>query len=365
MAVIETQDDLQIHRIPLSKYVDGVRWLPPLSAFDKFVVLSLFDSDTSSSSIEIHSLTNRPLSSSPVPPPPGPLSLLSSFPFPSRTTSLRAAKSLHESTLVAFSTFAGSLHLLSLVYNSDEFELKSELSVRDGSFHGGPISCIDVLESECVSVGEDGRVNLVSVGESGLSYKRAFDGSGLVSYSATKWASPKEFATGGLGFSLQWWDQRKPGGPTLKFEGNWPQKSSSGIVHSIDIHPSRKHICVAGGSSGTIFAWDIRWQQQPVILSGSGVAQRSSHPLSESDVWEVQYDSYSQSSNISSLSSARMLPVMMSSEDGILASVEQGMEPVELLAEPCAINNFDIDHQNSSNVICSLEWEAVAILTRR
>ncbi|KAL7193549.1 hypothetical protein ACSBR2_025204 [Camellia fascicularis] len=53
-----------------------------------------------------------------------------------------------------------------------------------------------------------------------------------------------EFATGGLGFSLQWWDQRKPGGPASQFKGNWAHGTTSGIVHSIDIHPSRKHTCI-------------------------------------------------------------------------------------------------------------------------
>ncbi|THG09041.1 hypothetical protein TEA_014136 [Camellia sinensis var. sinensis] len=110
---------------------------------------------------------------------------------------------------------------------------------------------------ECVSVGEDGRVNLVSVGNSNLSHRRFFNSNGLVSYTAAKWASPMEFATGGLGFSLQWWDQRKPGGPASQFKG---------------------------GSSGTVFAWDLRWQQQPIVLSG------------------------------------------VAAEDGILAVVEQGMK---------------------------------------
>ncbi|CAL5323727.1 unnamed protein product [Camellia sinensis] len=41
-----------------------------------------------------------------------------------------------------------------------------------------------------------------------------------------------------------------------------------------------------------------------------------------------------------------------------------GKEPIELLAEPCAINNFVIDRQNPSDVIFSLEWKAIAILMR-
>lgn len=78
---------------------------------------------------------------------------------------------------------------------------------------------------------------------------------------------------------------------------------------------------------GTTFAWDLRWQQQPVIFSGTGIGAGSEHSISESEVWEVQYDRDARSTSISNFSSSsRMLPVMMCSEDGILAVLEQGMD---------------------------------------
>ncbi|KAK9275412.1 hypothetical protein L1049_022676 [Liquidambar formosana] len=349
MPVTGTPQTLQIHKFPQSKYIDAIRWLPPLSAFDRFAVLALFDSDSDASSIEIHSL-NRSNPPSPTP--------QSSWTSPSRISSLKVSHSLHK-PLVAASTFVGSLHVL--FADPVDASLESELSIPEKALHAGPISCIDLQESgvECVSVGEDGRVNLVSVGDSRLNYRRVFDSNGLVSYTAAKWASPTEFATGGLGFSLQWWDQRKPGGAVSQFKANWAQGTTSGIVHSIDIHPSRKHTCLAGGSSGTVFAWDLRWQQQPIILSGVGTGMPASHSPSEGEVWEVQYDCHMPPSNTSNISSSRILPVMICSEDGILAVVEQGEEPIELLAEPCAINSFDIDKQNPSMVVLerhSTEW---------
>ncbi|KAJ8425699.1 hypothetical protein Cgig2_018921 [Carnegiea gigantea] len=318
MATLQPQtqtNHLQIHRLPQSKYVDAVRWMPPFSAFDKFVVLSFFDSDSSSCTIEIHSLDNSP-NNQPI------LCPLSASPTASRTSSLKTSRDL-----IAFSTFSGSLNFISPDYRSGEVSLNSSISVQELGFHVGPISCIDVLESECVSVGEDGRVNLVNLGGPKVDYRRIFDGNGLVSHTAAKWASPAEFATGGLGFSLQWWDQRrKPGEPALQFKGNW-------------------------------------WPQQPIVLSGVGSGKGQAHLISESEVWEVQFDSHSQS-NITSMPSSRLLPVMMCSEDGILSLIEQGAEPIELLAEPCAINSFDIGKQNHSDIICSLEWESLAILSR-
>ncbi|RXH86266.1 hypothetical protein DVH24_017319 [Malus domestica] len=334
----------QIHRLPQSKYIDSVRWLPPLSALDRLAVIAVFDSDSDSSSVETHSFTPNSATLTPQ----------SQWVSPSRISSLKTSQS-HHKPLVAAATFSGSLHIL-YGDSMDPAYLQSELSVPEKESHEGPISCVDVMDggSECVSVGEDGRVNLVSLGDSELSYRRVFDSGGLVSFTAAKWASPSEFATGGYGFSLQWWDQRKHGGAVSQFKGGWSQPSTPGIVHSIDIHPSRKHTCLAGGSLGTVFAWDLRWPQQPILLSGVGAGEATHSPC-ESEVWEVQYDHYAKSSNVGNVSS-RILPTMICSEDG--------EEPIELLAEPCAINSFDIDRQYPSDVICSLEWESIVILTR-
>ncbi|CAH1419353.1 unnamed protein product [Lactuca virosa] len=355
---MSTETLKQFHRLPQSTYIDALRFLPPLSAFDRYVVIASFNSDTDETSIGIHALnpTDAPT-----------LTLQSSFPTSSRISSLKVAQKSLQNPLIAASTFAGSLHIL--FPNPIDASFESEVSIPEKTLHLGPISCLDLQEngSACVSVGEDGRVNLISVGDSGLDYRRVFDSKGLVSYTAARWASPTEFATGGLGNSLQWWDQRRPGGPVSQFKGNWAEGASSGVVHSIDIHPSRKHTCLAGGSYGTVFAWDLRRQQQPIILSGIGTSDTTSNIcISSSDVWEVQYDTFMSSSSRASanISSDRVLPVMMCSEDGILAVVKQGEEPTEILAENCAINSFDIDPQNPSDVICSLEWESVAILTR-
>ncbi|XP_058728577.1 nuclear pore complex protein NUP43 [Vicia villosa] len=354
MAVATNSETSQIHRFPQYKYIHAVRWLPVLSAFNRFAVLASSDSDSDVSTIEIHSFKPNPIS----------FDFQSSWTSPSPISSLKASQFLQKSVIAA-STSSGSLHFL--FADSSDGNLESEVSVPENELHSVGKSCIDLMDGgvECVTVGDDGKVNLVTVGDSNLNYRRLFDSDGLVSYTAVKWASPVEFATGGYGFGLQWWDQRKPGGPVSQFKGNWDTKLTSGIVHSIDIHPSRKHTCLAGGSLGTVLAWDLRWQQQPIILSGAGAGNGAGNTavqsISESEVWEIQYDRCIKSNT----SSTRILPAMICSEDGILGVIEQGEEPIELLAEPCAINSFDIDRHNPLDVICSLEWESVAILTRQ
>ncbi|KAF4390160.1 hypothetical protein CsatB_013760 [Cannabis sativa] len=355
MAITSHPQPPQIQRFPQSKYIDAVRWLPPVTALDRFAAIAFFDSDSDTSSVEIYSIgSNNPPNLAPQ----------SSWVSPSRVSSLKASQSQHR-PFVAAATFSSSLHVL-FSDPMDASSLESEISIPGKVLHEGPISCIDLMdgELECLTVGEDGKINVVSIGVSNLNHRRVFDSSGLVSYTATKWASPAEFATAGYGFSLQWWDQRKPGGAVSQFKGDWAQRRTSGIVHSIDIHPSRKHTCLAGGSLGTVFAWDLRWPQQPIILSGVGTGDAGAHSPSESEVWEVQYDRYATSVNMGNSSSSKILPAMICSEDGILAVIEQGEEPLELVAEPCAINSFDIDRQNPSDVICSLEWESIAVLSR-
>lgn len=212
MAMMNNPETLQIHRIPQSKYIDAVRWLPPLSVFERFIILAVSDSISDASLLEIRALNRSN---------PSLLTLLSSFQLPSRTSSLKVLQT-HNKPLIAVSTFSGSVRFLFADSVDVGFD-GSELVVPEKVLHVGPISCIDLggNGSECVSVGEDGRVGLVSVGEGELSYRKVFDSCGLVSYSSVKWASPSEFVTGGLGYSLQWWDQRKPGAAVSQFKGYW------------------------------------------------------------------------------------------------------------------------------------------------
>ncbi|GJN09754.1 hypothetical protein PR202_ga27787 [Eleusine coracana subsp. coracana] len=339
-------DNPSFRRHPHPFSIDLVRWLPSsaTSPSDRLLAAAVHDPSVASSYIHLLPLAD-------------PSSPLASLPLPSRATALRCSPSA-----LAATTSTGSLHLAP----SSSFDAGAAVAVSGGAgFHVGPVRGLDCGGEEWVTAGEDGRVHVIGGGGDGrVVARRVWDGKGMAGYEAAKWASPAEFATGGAGCGVQWWDQRKGDAPVTQCSGIWGHGLVTGMVHSIDIHPSRKHICVVGGSSGTIFAWDLRWPQQPIPLSGIGL-HGIVQPVCESEVWEVLFDTYTQSSDIISSTSARILPVMICSEDGILAVVEQGDErPLELLAEPCAINSFDIDTQNPSDVVCALEWESIGVLTR-
>ncbi|KAF2918896.1 hypothetical protein DAI22_08g094000 [Oryza sativa Japonica Group] len=343
------QPSFRRHPHPFS--IDLIRWLPcsSSSSSDRLLAAAVHDpAAPSSSSSHLHLL-----------PLHDPSSPLAALPLPSRAASLRCSPSV-----LAAATSSGSLHLLP---SSLDAAGSAGVSVPAGAgFHVGPVRGLDCGGGgeEWVTAGEDGRVHVVGGGGDGrVVARRLWDGKGMAGYEAARWASAAEFATGGAGCGVQWWDRRKGDAVVAQCKGVWGRGIVTGMVHSIDIHPSRKHICVVGGSSGTIFAWDLRWPQQPIPLSGLGL-NGTAQPVSESEVWEVLFDNYTQSTDIISSASTRILPVMMCSEDGILAVVEQDERPLELLAEPCAINSFDIDPENPSDVVCALEWESIGVLTR-
>lgn len=59
----------------------------------------------------------------------------------------------------------------------------------------------------------------------------------------------------------------------------WPQGTQRQIL-SLDVHPSRPHLCASGASGGTLALWDLRFEAPPAL-----------HALQEDtagDVWQVR-----------------------------------------------------------------------------
>ena len=77
-----------------------------------------------------------------------------------------------------------------------------------------------------------------------------------------------------------------------------------------------------GGSGGTVLAWDLRRQNELCTLAGKGVKGGSS-TIAEGEVWNVKLDPALQGGGQGE--SGKIPPVLMCSEDGILAIIESGL----------------------------------------
>ncbi|EFJ37605.1 hypothetical protein SELMODRAFT_74209 [Selaginella moellendorffii] len=346
-------------RLPQGRAVDSVRWLPSsAAAWDRMLVSTLFDPETGKPSLELNALGSKDSTEG----RPW-LDLRGEWELPGRVSALATAALQGENFLAVAGSIEGSVTVVPVdaVQVTTSELLDKEPLVLSG-LHEASVCAVDVLDDsgDCLAVGEDGKISVVKISESELLPKRVHDSHGHVSFSAAHWASSMEFVTAGVGAPLQWWDLRKPGGAVSQCRLKW-DGSSPGFVHSLDVHPSRKHLCVVGGSGGSIFAWDLRWQRDAVKLAGVSASKSA---IVESEVWEVKYD---HASTISSSSdSGKVPPVMFCSEDGVLATIEGGKRNVtELLAEPCAINSFDVDCENGKDIVCGLEHESILFLKRR
>lgn len=114
-----------------------------------------------------------------------------------------------------------------------------------------------------------------------------------------------------------------------------------------------------GGSGGTVLAWDLRRQNELHSLAGRGCKSGSSTGA-EGEIWNVKLDPALQ---VGQGESGKIPPVLMCSEDGILALIESGMT-TELAVESCAINSFDVDLELGSEIVCALEHESVLYVKR-
>lgn len=76
-----------------------------------------------------------------------------------------------------------------------------------------------------------------------------------------------------------------------------------------------------GGAGGTVLAWDLRRQNELLTLAGRGL-KTGAPPIAEGEVWNVKLDPALQGGQGES---AKIPPVLMCSEDGILAVIEAGV----------------------------------------
>ena len=200
---------VELWRIPQGGYVDAVRWMPPATSWHQSLAISLFDPDTGTSSLDLSSLSSDDPSS---------LHLQASWPLPSRSSSLSVSPFSSQQALIAAASFSGTVNFVitKLLRPSSNLHVSSSLPQLFSSplLHQGAVSAMDLQidTHDCVSVGEDGRINVIKLAESQLRVNTVVDNHGLTSFTAAKWASPSEFVTAGLGFSLQWWDHRRSGG---------------------------------------------------------------------------------------------------------------------------------------------------------
>ncbi|NXU51629.1 NUP43 protein, partial [Turnix velox] len=140
----------------------------------------------------------------------------------------------------------------------------------------GRAACTGVIcnNTEIVTVGEDGRINLFRADQKDA--VRTIDNADSSTLHAVTFLRTTEILTVNSSGQLKIWDLRQ--------QRNEPSQifyltGERVPLHCVDRHPNQQHIVVAGGQDGMLSIWDIRQGTIPVSLLNAHKAE----------MWEVHF----------------------------------------------------------------------------
>jgi len=170
-----------------------------------------------------------------------------------------------DTLLLSSSTGCLSLHRLSRLPSSRPDSYRLELCLDWPHLHtaagGGGATGISCHGDHMVSVGEDGKMNL-------LNYKqrpavRVWDHADSCSITDVTFTKASEVVTSNMRGQLKLWDLRS----------NQQQPATTFLLSSDQVavtclarHPTQCHILVSGGDDGVLGVWDLRQGKYPVTL---------------------------------------------------------------------------------------------------
>ncbi|XP_051176057.1 nucleoporin Nup43 [Leptopilina boulardi] len=115
------------------------------------------------------------------------------------------------------------------------------------------------FEQDIVSVGEDGRINLLTAHQKEI--VRSIDTAESCSICCIDFLKHNEILTGNIRGHMKIWDLRNYQDRPVPF---MLSDQVTTEVTSVAHHPTQRHIVVAGGGDGSLTVWDLRRNTYPV-----------------------------------------------------------------------------------------------------
>ncbi|KZC10530.1 PREDICTED: nucleoporin Nup43 [Dufourea novaeangliae] len=121
-------------------------------------------------------------------------------------------------------------------------------------------TAMSTFEQDVVSVGEDGRINLLTAAQK--KPVRVIDEADSCSIYCVDFLRHNEILTGNLRGHMKVWDLRSNQDlPATTFMlSDQAKTEATSIAH----HPTQRHIVVAGGGDGSLTVWDLRHNTYPM-----------------------------------------------------------------------------------------------------
>ncbi|XP_017776661.1 PREDICTED: nucleoporin Nup43 [Nicrophorus vespilloides] len=195
------------------------------------------------------------------------------LPFDGDVTEL---KCVNPDYLIATSN-EGKVYLIKIATNITEEICLSHEIVWDDAHQGMPCTSFAVYDKDIATVGEDGRINLLSIMNKAPT--RVIDDADSCTVNCVEFLKFNELITGNSRGQMKIWDLRADEEKASQIF----MLSGDSIVAATCLaqHPTQRHLTAAGDEHGSITLWDLRQNTYPLNVMTShteSVTEVQFHP---------------------------------------------------------------------------------------
>ncbi|TDG49058.1 hypothetical protein AWZ03_004543 [Drosophila navojoa] len=224
-----------------------------------------------------------------------------------------------------------------------------------------PCTAISIYGTDIATVGEDGRLNVLSANDL-KQVKRTIEADSM-SLLAVSFVNQNQVVTSNRMGVIRLFDVRSAGDgqPQYSFMAASQDEKSSNFVSSIVTHPMQQHVLICGTEEGSLTVWDLRQLEYPAsylsthksAITAIGFHRQDPSKLftaaEEGAVWmwsdKKLIDASQTDSSSAWLAGDRLTSLI--NVDGILTNIRK------------AVNSFDV---HGSRMICGTDSETVYLI---
>ncbi|KAG5871197.1 hypothetical protein JTB14_025097 [Gonioctena quinquepunctata] len=341
-----------VHGTFVSEKINKIRWRPDEFNNSQFFITGSVDNDCNN--IKLWDFHENEEEDDIYP------FLISTFPYCGDITEIQFLNADYFVT----SSSSGSAHLMKIIPSyTENVALKNEIEWKE--IHGfkngdtSPCTSLAVYENDIVTVGEDGRINLLNAKAQRVHGK--IEDADSCSIQCVIFLKHNEILTSNLRGQLKIWDLRSSSNdPNSTFMISGDQVTPTCLTY----HPTQRHLIITGDDLGALTTWDLRHNTYPVnVLNAhdgaiSEIQFDPEHPdqlFSCSSAGEIWHWATKSDSRLALLTDTIETNVWLAPDN-----VKNKLEVFTLmptLGKP--INSLDL---NRKKVICGCDNEAIYLI---